>query len=1058
MKIKSIKIQAFKSYLDIKDGTFDFSIGDQKTASFISIYAPNGFGKTSFCDAVDFAITKKIHRYSRIKNIEASNKEEIKFNNIQGERQLLIRNKFADKSLKTMVVVEVDNRTEPFVSVYKTPRAGQADYKIECEANKETAFFENAMLYQEAIDSFLRESNAEARFSKFAENDPILLEITNNRSNLITLRKELLKSKKDYDDNLVLIQKSIDELNLKTNDFTTINFHIAELNKCNVDFSLPQFSVNEHFSRDTYDLYSQSLISINKKINWQLSDLKLRQQNFNTHLSNLPQYTALNSERVALTKNISDIEYAISSRAKLEDYETQRANLINKRGVHNKEKDTLIKYKTHIPNYILMDNEKDALVLERSKLVNDLEAVKLKLNLLDSIITNLNNSIIEHKRQIQAAEESIDVSKSHYSEMSSLEEQIKQLDAQIIKVENDKIEQQGELLIQSSYCHNLSSLNITKSISKEQLTFLGSHNLGILISFQEYYLTLQNDLTSLNKRKNDSRELLLQTQSFKGQLKEVLNNVHLIIKGTQQKDCPICSHKYEDFSALEQKLISNPLYNEQEKSILNEISFIENNELKIKALSEKSYQEFYKSLEGIKAQYSKKERELIASVSQISEKHNSLSIERKTRSDRFLKLKEIVNYNSYDEFIANINLVITGHQEKVNKAIKEKHDTESSLIEQNKLLENFKANISKIEVIINQQYFKLSQHQGLIDYIKKSNVVHPNEKSLTTLINNQLLSVENIISSNEIALHELEKKIAELSLTIPISHLDKPISYLEKEKFHCEGKVKLICSQLSEFEFIIASLDVNKNDYYDLHFIHSKLSQEIKNADLAINQKKEYEFHSTVIIDLMEHLVGSEGLSTLEDNLAHQQSKILAAQSLIEELEQDINKLGAFIENAVDIFFKTDLINQLYQCIDPHPEYKNIRFECNTDEKPKLLVKAETANGISCASPMLSFSSAQINVLALSIFLARALHVKDSNGNDVDCIFIDDPVQSIDSINTLSLIDLLRAIVVKFNKQIIVTTHDENFHSLLKRKMPSTIFPSKYLRLVSFGKVAVDSM
>lgn len=85
-------------------------------------------------------------------------------------------------------------------------------------------------------------------------------------------------------------------------------------------------------------------------------------------------------------------------------------------------------------------------------------------------------------------------------------------------------------------------------------------------------------------------------------------------------------------------------------------------------------------------------------------------------------------------------------------------------------------------------------------------------------------------------------------------------------------------------------------------------------------------------------------------------------------------------------------------------------------------------------SPTLSFSSAQINVLALSIFLARAINAKDDEGNDVDCILIDDPVQSIDAINTLGLIDTLRMISVKFNKQIILTTHDENFHELLKKK------------------------
>ena len=77
------------------------------------------------------------------------------------------------------------------------------------------------------------------------------------------------------------------------------------------------------------------------------------------------------------------------------------------------------------------------------------------------------------------------------------------------------------------------------------------------------------------------------------------------------------------------------------------------------------------------------------------------------------------------------------------------------------------------------------------------------------------------------------------------------------------------------------------------------------------------------------------------------------------------------------------------------------------------------------------------------------------NINAVDCIFIDDPIQSMDSINILSTIDLFRSIVVNLGKQIILSTHDENFQNLLKKKIPDDLFPAKYLELETFGKVKV---
>lgn len=61
-----------------------------------------------------------------------------------------------------------------------------------------------------------------------------------------------------------------------------------------------------------------------------------------------------------------------------------------------------------------------------------------------------------------------------------------------------------------------------------------------------------------------------------------------------------------------------------------------------------------------------------------------------------------------------------------------------------------------------------------------------------------------------------------------------------------------------------------------------------------------------------------------------------------------------------------------------------------------------------------------------------------------------------DSINVLSTIDLLRSIVLNQKKQVILSTHYANFHNLIKKKMPTDLFKSKYLELASFGKVKVD--
>lgn len=89
------------------------------------------------------------------------------------------------------------------------------------------------------------------------------------------------------------------------------------------------------------------------------------------------------------------------------------------------------------------------------------------------------------------------------------------------------------------------------------------------------------------------------------------------------------------------------------------------------------------------------------------------------------------------------------------------------------------------------------------------------------------------------------------------------------------------------------------------------------------------------------------------------------------------------------------------------------------------------------------------------IFMAKAVFAKTDDGKDLDCIFVDDPIQALDDINILSMIDLLRNVAFTLNKQIVITTHDKNFFQLLQKKMPQDRFNACYLRLKERGKFTV---
>ena len=199
------------------------------------------------------------------------------------------------------------------------------------------------------------------------------------------------------------------------------------------------------------------------------------------------------------------------------------------------------------------------------------------------------------------------------------------------------------------------------------------------------------------------------------------------------------------------------------------------------------------------------------------------------------------------------------------------------------------------------------------------------------------------------------------------------------------------------------------------------------------------------------------------------ESKII--QDQIEEINGNLKKLGSaekelnnekenlktYLKDNIEAYFYSPLINAIYKKIDPHPDYKEIEFECDfAENKPRLqiyTISLDESGNLLKSVPSLYFSTAQVNILSLSIFLARALKTKDDKGQSVDCIFIDDPIQSMDSINILSFIDLFRGLTLSLDKQLIVSTHEENFHLLLQKKIPSELFKSTFIEFESFGKL-----
>ena len=163
MKFKKIEISAFRIYDDPEDATFDFSLKDGDVADFVSIYAPNGFGKTSFYDAVEWGMTNFVQRFWQHKNITDDSLNKLKA--LTNDEIKLLKNKYSERPTYVQIT---DDKGKLIERSYESRSRIDLCYKDERQIERKE--FQKVILSQEWITSFLKEEDGKNRYIKFVKN------------------------------------------------------------------------------------------------------------------------------------------------------------------------------------------------------------------------------------------------------------------------------------------------------------------------------------------------------------------------------------------------------------------------------------------------------------------------------------------------------------------------------------------------------------------------------------------------------------------------------------------------------------------------------------------------------------------------------------------------------------------------------------------------------------------------------------------------------------------------------------------------------------------------
>lgn len=144
------------------------------------------------------------------------------------------------------------------------------------------------------------------------------------------------------------------------------------------------------------------------------------------------------------------------------------------------------------------------------------------------------------------------------------------------------------------------------------------------------------------------------------------------------------------------------------------------------------------------------------------------------------------------------------------------------------------------------------------------------------------------------------------------------------------------------------------------------------------------------------------------------------------------------------------LVRDVYSRLDPHPSFKMLDFQHDfyRARGTSRAVVRDVEAGVE-ADPVLIFSSSQANIAALSYFLALGWAAGDRT---LPFLLLDDPLQSMDDVNVLGFSDLCR--FARRQRQLLISTHEDRFASLLERKLAarSEDERTKVLHFVSWDR------
>jgi exonuclease SbcC len=1042
-KIKSIKISDFRIYQDTQ--TFSFERNTQ-LSNLMIIYAPNGFGKTSFFDAIEWCYANKIRRFDN----DVINDEIERRDYSSGDKILLTNRKSHKQGKKGSVVINTIDGHE-VKRVVKIRKSTGEDFKYDYKPGGELTtdlddelllkLIKTNILTQDQIDAFLRYTKPEDKFTAlkefWSEGDSATstLRQIDSYDSMITL--ELATVEKDRQK----LQEQLDDLLKSVSNIDVVNELISGLLKTTVTgfkVDLVTADVNEDLYNSISEVTQSYIIRANNlRDATQTKVLKLKslQDAYENFVVNLNAKPIITLELNALVE-LANLYLEIKS---------LRKNLTEKGddlAIANKVIDNLNKLLAVIEDVVKLNST----IAHQRNLISELytendRLLNMKQTFLQSaqVIGNSINTAADLVKQLEEKLNSWDNNITSYQYWTA--EVQKQEAAKLklipeIKTVDDKITLQLE---RTNYLSAMFRVSDFQNLNEADRT-----NLRQQLDRQT---SLNHSLAATRSRITAVKLEIDRSVSLDETFDKLIVWGEEYVKNADANHCPLCATEFADVNTLltsitQQKSGNSLTINWQtnlnlllqdEKdlaaqldAVIASINLYLNTEIEVCNSS-------LSALQNEKSKLSNDEKDIDNAIN-----HAKLS------SNRFFDSLqgESIQADLADDLDA-VKLSLT---ERLSEA-QLKSDRLKAILAGKILLSQGVENqvsVNRNKVITAENTIELSNADP--DMITANNLIETlklSEQDFNTSSLQNLLQLQTITrQENQTTIDGFEKKVSDVQSRITAHGIQIPEQEIPARTLDQQNRLadvdRITTSYLNLYKAQIATEAVNKKDLDDLTVEQETLVPKIDREISALTDL-------SIKLELIEKNVTKNRIEKDIAELINRLPQLTAAQEEIRTAKQTAK---VYIDQEINNYFNKDVINQIYSRIEPHPDLNMIDFVPEvTDKGPIITVKAVSHEDD--LNPVLYLSAGQLNVLSLSIFLAKAFEMGEGL---ISTIFMDDPIQNLSDINVLSFIDLIRTMITTFDKQIVISTHDENFYKLMRHKMPSDAFNVVYYEMQSFGK------